>query len=71
MTGATSPLEISRRPVGRPLRVPEANDDRAWLRNVRLDVNRFEPFKFIPDLSAPRFGMQPRDFSGAIRRTRD
>ncbi len=40
MTGATSPLEIP----GAPLHVSEANDDPAWLRNVKRDVNRFGPF---------------------------
>ena len=40
MTGASSPFEFT--PA--PLRLPEANDDYAWLRNVSRDANRFGPF---------------------------
>jgi hypothetical protein len=40
VTGASSPLEFT----AAPLHVSEANDDPAWLRNVKRDANRFGPF---------------------------
>ena len=44
MTGATSPLEIRRR----PLRTLPRSDDNVWPRNDKRDVNRFGPFTNEP-----------------------